>query len=1169
MSLIKSIAVAAMDMLLGAVLASGTPSATVINNLRTESLQTPLGIDDPHPYFSWQMASDHIGAAQKAYRVIVATDEQTLRQMLEAGATQPGNQTKAASESGLVYDSGLIYSDASLNIQYDGRALRGSTRYYWQVQVLDEGNHLIASEPSWFETGLMGIGWKGAQWIGSEKIGVSEYRTFFNIDYQVRIPQGSNRAVFAYSVKDNKNFILAELDLNGSGSPRFIIDYSVDGVLKHLSTIDLSSVMPAASKHQEHKVHLKVTTPGYHLKSNLIVTFDGVMLRPTEGVQAGPARENVSSGNPFQMVMTPYPGGEYITDWARLHSIGFRQPKGEKAIFSNITISEDNWNTVLYTDPVREHDVTGNDSLQVWAPYGLVSAPMLRKSVDVAKPLKSARLYVTARGIYEFYVNGKRVSNDWFNPGWTDFRYRIMYNSYDITSMMKQGSNGFGAMLGSGWYSDLNIFTSAYVDPYGIRQSLLAKIVLTFEDGSSQTIITDKSWKKYDNGPVTRNGMQFGEDYDARKEVDGWKDGGFNDSGWDAADVFERPAPSVSIQAYVGLPIQNNITLTAVSVNEPVKGTFVYDFGQNIVGVPRLEGMKGKSGQKITLRYGEMIYPQTIPTAPVEPYTVEMYQKKKGQVYTENYRGAVSIDNYIMRGRPEGETWQPVFTDHGFRYISVTGLDRPLPVESVKGVVLESIGKSTSLYECSNPNINRLFQNIQWGQRGNFQTVPTDCPQRDERQGWTGDAQVFARTATYFSPWVDKFYARWFYSMRDDQNVDGSYFNYYPVTGRPPYGFDNDNPGWIGWMEAGIIVPYQVYMQYGDTKALAQHYDSMVRYMDYLERNSDNYTQPAQGIGDHLAIQSTNIGLTNTAYYAYDAYMMSKIASALGKDDDSAKYAELFANVKKAFNAKYVNSDGVTVAPYVSMRWPGMPQDPNAPKDGDIVSVDTQTSYALPLRFNLFDDSVRQKAVDNLVKNIEAHGNTLTTGFIGTPYLNLALSENGRDDVAYTLFEQTKYPSWLYPVLQGATTMWERWNSYTIENGFGPVDMNSFNHYSYGAIGEWMFSHSLGIQRDEDHPAYKHIILQPKVGGDLKYADGYFESPYGVISSGWKKTDTGYIYKVTIPANTSASLTLQAEGVQNVKVLSGAEGAGPFRSLRGKVMTELKSGSYEFEVRNN
>lgn len=1105
-----------------------------IVNLRTESMETPLGIDEPAPLFSWQMRSNKTGACQKGYQLTVND------------------------ESGkLVFDSGVVMTDNSINVPYRGKALLGSTRYFWKVRVLDQDGQWLESEPSWFETGLMGIGWNNAEWIGSDKVGASRYRTTFILNYDVKVAKGSSRAVFAYGAKDKDNYITVALDVEKS--PSIIVEYAVEGDLRHSATIDVSDIIQEKSRYDTHNVRIQVTTNNYHRRELVKISLDGKVLNPSGHVLSGRQLPI-----PNKITISPYTNGEYITDWARLYSIGFKQPKGQKATFSNIFITEDNWKATLYTDPVKEHVVKGTGELDVWEPYGLVSAPMLRKNVNIRKPVKSARLYVTARGIYEFYINGKRVSNDYFNPGWTDYRYRIMYNSYDITDMLHQGSNGLGAMLGTGWFSDLNIFSVDFADPYGIRQSLLAKILLTYEDGSQEIVVTDSSWKKYDNGPVTRNGFQNGEDYDARKEVDGWKEGGFDDSAWENAVVFDRPAASVEIQAYIGLPIRNNITLNAISVSEPVKGTFVYDFGQNLVGVPRLEGMKGKAGQVINLRYGEMIYPETIPTDPVAPYTVETYREKRGQVYVENYRGAISVDNYTMRGSEEGETYQPVFTDHGFRYVSVTGLDEPLPIDKVKGVVLESIGEATSLYECSNEDINKLFLNAQWGQRGNFQSVPTDCPQRDERQGWTGDAQVFARTATYYSPWVDKFYTRWFYSLRDNQGTDGSYPDYAPTTGRPPYGYKNDEAGHMGWMEAGIIVPWQVYQQFGDIRVLEEHYSSMVRYMDYLEKTSQDYLATTFGRGDHLAIESTYSGLTNTAYYAYDAYLMTRIAKALGKTEDSVKYLELYENIKLAFNRAYVNEDGVTVAPYQPAQ--GKPADPNGPEAGDIVPVDTQTSYDVPLFVDLFDSSVKQKALDNLVRDIREHDNTLTTGFIGTPYLALVLSENGFDDVAYTLFEQTRYPSWLYPVKQGATTMWERWNSYTIENGFGPVDMNSYNHYAYGAIMEWMFAHSLGIERDEDIPGYKHIILQPKVGGEMSFANGYFESPYGVIRSGWEKTADGYIYSATIPANTTASLKLQASSIDKVSVVSGAEGVGAFSCDSGKVMAELQAGSYEFKI---
>ncbi|MGE4569354.1 MAG: family 78 glycoside hydrolase catalytic domain, partial [Bacteroidales bacterium] len=1025
-------------------LCAAVQAGDAVVELTTEYMVTPLGIDSERPRFGWQLSSQRIGAAQTAYRIVVADGEEALK---------AGN---------FVFDSGKTASDLSVGIPYRGSVLRPTTRYFWQVTVFDEKGAGITSQPTWFETGLMGSGWSRAEWIGSSEMQLSKYRTFFLVDFDLQIPEGSSRAVFVYSAKDADNYISAEIALQPDSKALLIIRHVVEGTEHEDYSVDISSAITPENCRNLHHVQLKVTTPGYHLMSYLEPTINGVKIRNSgQGAAGRPA--------PAYFTINPYPNGERVHDYCRLHSIGFRQPVGHKALFSNLRISEDNWNSTLYVDPTPVHEVTGTGKLTVWEPYGHIAAPMLRKSLQITKPVKSARLYVTARGIYEFYINGNRVGNDYFNPGWTDYRYRIMYNSYDITSLLKEGANGFGAMLGAGWFSDLNVFTSRWVDQYGINQSLLAKAVITFEDGTKQTLVTDPSWKCYDKGPVTRNGFQFGEDYDARREVDNWTRGSFDDASWVNATRYERPAANVLIQSYIGLPIRNHVTLTAKSVTEPVKGTYVYDLGQNMVGVPRLESMKGKAGQVINIRYGEMIYPEAIPTKPVPPYTIETYQKMKGQVYVENYRGAISIDNYIMRGKAAGETYQPLFTHHGFRYISITGLEAPLPIEQVKGIVLESIGEATGSYTSSNPLINRLFENIQWGQRGNFLSIPTDCPQRDERVGWTGDAQVFARAATYFSPNVAQFYNRWLYSMRDNQNIDGSYANYYPTMGNPPYGATNESgPGSMGWMEAGIIVPWQVYGQFGDVEILRSHYPSMVRYMNYLERVSDNHLQPAGALGDHLAIEITNSAITNSAYYAYDAMIMEQVAKRLGYPDDQAHYAQLYQNIKKAFNQKFVNEEGVTVAPYVPfMMFGGAAARPDAPKPGEIRPVDTQTSYIVPLQADLFDEAHKAKAVANLVKNIEAHNNTLTTGFIGTPYLNLVLSENGRDDVAYKLFEQTAFPSWLYPVVQGGTTMWERWNSYTIENGFGPVDMNSFNHYSYGAIGEWMFAHSLGIQRDD------------------------------------------------------------------------------------------------------
>ena len=1133
----------------GLLCATPVWAETTLKHLQVEYQTNPLGIDVSAPRFNWQMESDRYGASQQAYRVLVADSKEAL---------ESGNY---------VFDSGKIMSDRSVGIVYEGKALQPATRYYWNVSVWDETGSLIrSSDEAWFETGLLGSGWSGAEWIGSARTSFSKYRSHYVLDYDVTIAPGSDRAVFVFGARDKQNYVQAELNLNGSDKAQFVLRHATEGKITEDAREDISSIIPEAQKHEKHHVRLEVTTAQYALKYFLNVYIDGQFIQNTS-LSAEDLEKKLRGdfwGNREGMfTVYPYPNGDLVY-LCRLYSIGFQQPQGQEATFSNICISENSWKTELYRSS-KVYAEKGDGTLRVWSPAEEVSAPMLRKSVQIDKPVKRARLYATARGIYEFYINGQRVGQDYFNPGWTDYRFRFMYNTYDITSLLQQGDNGVGAMLGTGWWTDFNGFLTSWQDQYGIQQSLLGKIYIEYADGTSQTVVTDDSWTCYNQGPITSNSLQNGEDYDARKEVDGWTNPGFNDAGWEKVKVYEAPSVAVKIQAYVGSPVRNHITLTAQSMVEPKPGVYVYDMGQNMVGVPQL-AFKGEAGQEILLRYGEMNYPETIPTDPVAPYTIAMYKEKKGQVYTDNYRSALSTDRYILKGDPSGEIYQPHFTFHGYRYIEIHGLDKPLPLEDVKGLVLESIGEQTSHYESSNENINRLYQNIVWGQRGNFLTVPTDCPQRDERMGWTGDAQVFARTATYNMN-VDPFYTRWLYSVRDNQGDDGSYANYIPVVAAPPRGAETGG-GAMGWMEAGIIVPWQMYQQYGDIRILEQHYASMVAYMDFLERRAVDYIQPFGGFGDWLALETSNSMLTNTAYSAYDALIMEQVAKVLGKDADSRRFRTYYEHVKEAFNKVFVLEDGRTYAPSTesifgkrqqTSSWPG-----SSDAQGD--TVDTQTSYVLPLQFGLFNEKNKPLAVKHLLDDIKEHGYTLTTGFVGTPYLNLVLSENGHDDVAYRLFEQTAYPSWLYPVLQGATTIWERWNSYTLKNGFGPVDMNSFNHYSYGAIQEWMMAYSLGIQRDEQKPGYKHILLQPRIGGSCSYIRGYYDSIYGRISSGWEKTSGGYTYQASVPANTTATLTLPASSAAALEFAEGKDGATFVGEQNGKVTYALKAGNYKIQV---
>lgn len=1124
--------------------------ATVsICNLQVEYQTNPLGIDITHPRFNWQMASEHSGMMQTAYRLVLAGGPEAL------------------SAGNYLFDTGKVLSDESVGIRYNGKTLQPSTRYYWRVTVWDnQQNEWKSAETAWFEMALPDNGWDHAQWIGSSKVQLSKYRTHYVIDYDVEIPEGSNRAVFVWGARDAVNFVSAELNVDDAGKTLFILSHTTDGVESQDAIVDVSDIIPIADRHKKHHIKIDVSVAQYARMYYADISIDGkTLVDPSLSDEelkrkSTPGFFGVKEG---MFIINPFPEGE-LSYLCRLYAIGFNQPEGEKARFSNLKISEKVWNTRLYQS-VEIYNETGNGKPNVWFPGEGVSAPMLRKSLNLNKPVKSARLYATARGIYEFTINGERVGKDYFNPGWTDYRYRIMYNTYDITPMLQEGENAIGAMLGTGWWSDQNGFSTGWQDQYGIRQSLLAKIDIRYTDGSEETIVTDGSWKCYDNGPVTVNGFQNGEDYDARKEVEGWDRKEFDDSRWSNVDIFSALPEGVKLQPYVGSPIRNNITLTAQSMVEALPGVYVYDMGQNMVGVPRLT-MKGNKGQEITIRFGEMNYPDVIPTDPVAPYTTEIYRRKKGQVYTDNYRSALSTDRYIMKGDPNGETYEPRFTFHGYRYIEIHGLSEPLALEDVKGLVLESVGEQTSSYETSDERINKLYSNIVWGQRGNFLSVPTDCPQRDERMGWTGDAQVFARTATYNMN-VNPFYTRWLYSIRDNQGPDGRYANFVPVLGTPPQGA-NPGGGAMGWMEAGVIVPWQLYQQYNDVGILEQHYASMLAYMDFLESRAVNFIQPFGGFGDHLAIEPTNSMLTNTAYAAYDALIMEQIAKRLGKEADRQRFRAFYENIKSSFNEVFVDANGRTFAPAANSIFPESQGRamPGASSANEAKVVDTQTSYIVPLQFGLFNETNKPLALKHLVDNIEKHGNTLTTGFIGTPYLNLVLSDNGLDDVAYRLFEQTAFPSWLYPVSQGATTIWERWNSYTIVNGFGPVDMNSFNHYSYGAIQEWMMAYTLGIQRDEQQPGYKHIMLQPRIGGSCTFIRGHYDSVYGRIESGWEKQNNSYTYQATVPANTTATLYLPVSDVNQVRIDKGEEGTTFLRYENGKAVYRLVSGTYRITV---
>lgn len=766
----------------------------------------------------------------------------------------------------------------------------------------------------------------------------------------------------------------------------------------------------------------------------------------------------------------------------------------------------------------------------VGGPRTTIPAPYLRHEFELSNPVASARLYVTAIGLYECHINGMRVGQDVLTPGWTDYNQRVRYQVYDVTNLLQQGANAIGAILGDGWAVGHIAWggRQQYVD----RPRFLAQLEVTYADGSTEVIASNGNWKT-SIGPILESDMLMGESYDARHEMPGWHTPAFNGTEWPPVEV--RQAPDTKLAATNGPMIKRHEELRPKSIQlitDLVNPCWVIDFGQNMVGWVRLK-VSGPAGATVSIRHAESLNPD-------------------GTIYTANLRTARNNDFYTLKGEGE-EVWEPRFAFHGFRYVELTGFPGELTEESITGIVIHSDMPNTGTFECSNPLINQLQHNILWGQKGNFVDVPTDCPQRDERLGWLGDAQVFFRTAAYNMN-VAGFFTKWLQDLEDAQSETGSY----PAIAPNPLQWRISDGG-PAWADAGVIIPWEMYLCYGDIAILEQQYDSMCRFVDFLTETSrdglrcyEDY-EGWHGFGDWLALDGsegreggTSKELIGTAFYAYSTHLMSKIASVLGKPDDAQNFKSMSSNAKQAFQKTFVNADGTIVGR-------------------------KQTAYVLALHFDLLPEELRAAAAEELVQLIQENDNHLSTGFIGTPYINWVLSKSGHLDTAYKLLNQQTWPSWLYSVLQGGTTIWERWDGWTREKGFQDPSMNSFNHYAYGAIGAWMYAVVGGIDFDPANPGYKHIIMHPQPGGELTSAKAELCSMYGTISSEWTWNNGAFDWKVSVPANTTATIYIPTPDGANVqeagKSAEDSDGVSLLRCDKGVSVYKVDSGKYHFTTR--
>ncbi len=751
-------------------------------------------------------------------------------------------------------------------------------------------------------------------------------------------------------------------------------------------------------------------------------------------------------------------------------------------------------------------------------------SPRLRKEFTISKPLASATAYVTAHGVYEARLNGQRVGDAYLTPGWTSYNKRLAYQAYDVTKLLQTGPNAVGATLASGWYRGFVGFDNVH-NVYGRDIALLLQLHLVYRDGSTEDIGTDGTWQTSADGPIRRAELQRGETYDARQEQTGWDRPGYAAQGWTPAQV--RPYDKSKLFASFNEPIRAHETFKVVKVTKSPKGETILDFGQNLVGWVRVKA-RGKAGDKVTLSHAEVL-------------------DKQGNFYLANLRAATAEDTYYLRGTGQDEVFEPHFTSHGFRYLRLDAYPGPVNPADFTAVALYSDMPATGSFNCSEPLVNQLQHNIQWGQNGNFLDVPTDCPQRDERLGWTGDAQVFSRTAA-FNRNTNAFFAKWLGDLAADQGPDGAVPFVVPSM---PFTW-RDLIGAAGWSDAATVIPWDLYTVYGDRRTLARQYPSMQKWAKYIQDRSPNdLWNTGFQFGDWLAFDVdddnggrsavTSHALVAQCFWAHSTQILLDAATVLGKADDAATYAVQLARIKAAFQREYVTPGGALMS-------------------------NTQTAYVLALQFDMLPENLRAQAAERLVRNVADYDTHLTTGFLGTPYLCEVLSRFGHADVAYKLLMQKTYPSWLYPVTMGATTMWERWNSMRPDSTFAPPSMTSFNHYAYGAIGNWLYGNVAGLQAAA--PGYHQITVRPQPGGGFTQATAQLETVYGPASAGWHTSANQLTLNVTVPPNATATVYVPTTAPSSVResnrTLEASPGLQAAPAQDGYVPVKVGSGQYHF-----
>ena len=969
-------------------------------NLRCEYETNPIGLDVAQPRLCWEVNDSRRGAAQTAYRIIVAS-----------------TKAAAAAGEGALWDSGRVTSGRSIHIPYGGPALHAGDRCYWSVRTWDNaGARSPWAAPVFWEMGLPNAAdWKAA-WVTIEEAKAKPEPVFGDWIWH---PSESTREVSRYfrkTVELPADARVASATAWGAANNEYT--FYLNG--KELGGCDEWKAVESFDVADE-------LVPGKN-----VIAIKGVHARGIGGIVFG-MHITLSDGR----VIDVRSGQDWLTSaegpkgWQTpgLDAKDWIQPKLVARYGQPL------WGRVADRFPSRSF--------------------YLRKAFTTKRPaIARARAYVSALGAYRLFINGERVGQDELTPGWTYFPKHILYQTYDVTTLLRDGHNAVGMLLGNGYWG--GSMAGAWKDG-NLRG--IAQLEIVYEDGTRQVIATDQTWKGHVS-PIVKDSIYHGETYDARQEIAGWCEPGFRDDDWLPARAWT--APMGQLVAQVGPTIRVTEELPAVTVSEPKPGVFIFDFGQNAAGRARFK-VAGPKGTRVQIRHAEILRPD-------------------GTLYTDNLQGAKCTDVYILKGVGE-EVWAPAFTYRGFRYAELTGYPGAPPKDALVMQVMHAALPTTGTFSCSEDIINRVQKNILWGMRSNFYSVPTDCPQRDERLGWTGDIQLFLPTACWNMN-VAGYMTKWMRDVVDSRTPDGAATDVAPAL--------NAGPGAPGWADAITVTPWNIYTHYGDTRIIETHYAAMADWLRYMRKKATDGLYAVGRYGDWVPVEPSPKETLAGAYQHLSTKCLADMAEAIGKADEAAELRRQAAAIADLYNRRYFNA--------ADNQYKGR----------------TQTANLVPLWFGITPKDKRAAVVRNIAQSIVAHDNHLTTGFIGTAYLMPALSTFGRDDLAGKLAVQRSYPSWGYMVDAGATTIWERWNSDKYEELRS--GMNSFNHYAFGTVGQWYYEYLVGIRPLE--PGFKRILIEPHPSG-IRSAEASFHSMYGPIRCAWSRDKT-FTMNVSIPANTTA-----------------------------------------------